>query len=251
MSTAATTSADVIKDLVDRSSLGSAGARSLREHTPRFEATIVREKAATAAAQHETEPDPPLLESLLRAAVAGEPQARDQLLAEIHPLVLRYCRARLGRQETLMGSADDVTQEVCLAVVNALPTYPRRGLSFRAFVYGLAAHKITDAFRAIGRNRSEPVADIPDAVLVHDGPEYHLLQAELTERLGALLHLLTPRQREVLVLRRAVGLSAEETAQAVGSTAGAVRVTEHRALNRLRRMVLAADAEGSSQGDDG
>jgi RNA polymerase sigma-70 factor, ECF subfamily len=189
------------------------------------------------------ESDPPLLESLLRAAVAGEPRARERLLAEIHPLVLRYCRARLGRQETVMGSADDVAQEVCLAVVNALPGYTLRGLSFRAFVYGIAAHKVTDAFRAIGRNRAEPVADIPDTPLAHDGPEHHLLQVELTERLGALLHLLTPRQREVLVLRIAVGLSAEETAQAVGSTPGAVRVTQHRALNRLRRKIVAVGIE--------
>jgi RNA polymerase sigma-70 factor (ECF subfamily) len=196
------------------------------------------------------ESDPPLLESLLRASVAGEPRARERLLAEIHPLVLRYCRARLGRQETVMGSADDVAQEVCLAVVNALPGYTLRGLSFRAFVYGIAAHKVTDAFRAIGRNRSEPVADIPDTPLAHDGPEHHLLQVELTERLGALLHLLTPRQREVLVLRIAVGLSAEETAQAVGSTPGAVRVTQHRALNRLRRKVVTAGVDAGDEQDD-
>jgi RNA polymerase sigma-70 factor (ECF subfamily) len=198
------------------------------------------------------EPDPPLLEGLLRAALAGEPRARERLLAEIHPLVLRYCRARLGRQETLMGSADDVAQEVCLAVVNALPGYTLRGLSFRAFVYGIAAHKVTDAFRAIGRNRSEPVADIPDSPLVHvhDGPEHHLLQVELTEHLGALLHLLTPRQREVLVLRIAVGLSAEETAQVVGSTPGAVRVTQHRALNRLRRRVVPAGTDAENELDD-
>ena len=196
------------------------------------------------------ESEPSILEGLLRAAVEGEPRARERLLAEIHPLVLRYCRARLGRQETVMGSADDVAQEVCLAVVNALPGYTLRGLSFRAFVYGIAAHKVTDAFRAIGRNRSEPVADIPDSPLAHEGPEHHLLQVELTERLGALLHLLTPRQREVLVLRIAVGLSAEETAQAVGSTPGAVRVTQHRALNRLRRKVVTAGADAGDEQDD-
>jgi RNA polymerase sigma-70 factor, ECF subfamily len=217
-------------------------ARDGDQATPAVTATPAFDNAAPAFGNTAAEADPPLLESLLRAAVAGEPRARERLLTEIHPLVLRYCRARLGRQETLMGSADDVAQEVCLAVVNALPNYTLRGLSFRAFVYGIAAHKVTDAFRAIGRNRSEPVADIPDAVLVHDGPEYHLLQAELTERLGTLLHLLTPRQREVLVLRIAVGLSAEETAQAVGSTPGAVRVTQHRALNRLRRQVVTAAA---------
>lgn len=176
----------------------------------------------------------PGLESMVAAAVAGEYRARERLLAEIHPFVLRYCRGRLGRQETVTGSADDVAQEVCLAVVSALPAYKMRGLSFRAFVYGIAAHKVTDAFRVIGRNRTEPVPELPDAPVSDDGPEHHLLACELSERLGELLHILTPRQREVLVLRIAVGLSAEETAAAVRSTPGAVRVTQHRALNRLR-----------------
>src|SRR3954469_24630146 len=114
--------------------------------------------------------EPALLDALVADAVAGEPRARDRLLGAIHPLVLRYCRGRLGRQETVIGSADDIAQEVCLAVVNALPGYTIRGLSFRAFVYGIAAHKVTDAFRAISRNRSEPMADLPDVPAVHDGP---------------------------------------------------------------------------------
>lgn len=180
---------------------------------------------------------PPLLEGLVAPAVGGDGRAVEQLLAELRPLVLRYCRGRLGRHETVLGSADDVAQDVCLAVVSALPSYTLKGLSFRAFVYGIAAHKVADAFRAIGRNRSEPMADLPDTPVLHDGPEFRLLAAELTERVGDLLHLLTPRQREVLVLRIAVGLSAEETARVVGSTPGAVRVTQHRALNRLRGIL--------------
>lgn len=177
------------------------------------------------------------LETLVAAAVAGDGRARERLLAEIHPLVLRYCRGRLGRQETVIGSADDVAQEICLAVVNALGSYTIKGLSFRAFVYGIASHKVTDAFRAIGRNRTEPMAELPDAPTVQDDPEQQALAGELAQRLGGLLHQLTPRQREVLILRVAVGLSAEETAAAVGSTPGAVRVTQHRALNRLRGVV--------------
>jgi RNA polymerase sigma-70 factor, ECF subfamily len=183
-----------------------------------------------------------LIDTLVARAVNGDGRARDELLALIHPLVLKYCRARLGRQESLMGSADDVAQDVCMAVVSALPNYQLKGLSFRAFVYGIAAHKVTDAFRAIGRNRAEPVADLPDGPVTMDGPENRLLAAEMSARLGALLAHLTPRQREVLVLRLAVGLSAEETAQAVRSTPGAVRVTQHRALGRLRRILLGESA---------
>jgi RNA polymerase sigma-70 factor (ECF subfamily) len=197
----------------------------------------VREGTSATANSDDVQDVAPVLERLVPAAVAGDLEARDLLLAEIQPLVQRYCRGRLGRNESVIGSADDVAQDVCLAVISALPHYEIKGLSFRAFVYGIAAHKVTDAFRAIGRNRSDPVADLPDSPILSDGPEQRLLAAELAERLGHLLHKLTPRQREVLVLRIAVGLSAEETAQVVGSTPGAVRVTQHRALNRLRGVI--------------
>lgn len=181
-------------------------------------------------------------DELIAVAVTGDARARADLLAEIHPLVLRYCRARLGRQETASVSADDVAQDICLGVLHALPTYTISGRSFRAFVYGIAAHKVTDTYRAIGRNRSESMADVPDRPVIDDGPEQALLSGELTDQVARLLGVLTSRQREVLVLRVAVGLSAEETAATVGSTPGAVRVTQHRALTRVRRALLGFDA---------
>jgi RNA polymerase sigma-70 factor (ECF subfamily) len=38
-------------------------------------------------------------------------------------------------------------------------------------------------------------------------------------------------------MRIVLGMSAQETAEAVGTTADAVRVAQHRALNRLRRTI--------------
>jgi RNA polymerase sigma-70 factor (ECF subfamily) len=49
------------------------------------------------------------------------------------------------------------------------------------------------------------------------------------------LDVLTDRQREVLRLRVVVGLSADEAAAILGATPELVRITQHRALNRLRR----------------
>ncbi|MGM4279681.1 helix-turn-helix domain-containing protein, partial [Salmonella sp. NW261] len=78
------------------------------------------------------------MDALVGAAVDGDRQSIERLLAEIRPLVVRYCRARVGRNERSFASADDVAQEVCLAVLTALPTYRDQGRPFLAFVYGIA-----------------------------------------------------------------------------------------------------------------
>lgn len=175
------------------------------------------------------------------AAVGGDRPSVERLLAWVQPLVVRYCRARLGRHEKSYASADDVAQEVCLAVLTALPGYQDQGRPFAAFVYGIAAHKVADAHRAAARDRAEPVADVPDEPALSAGPEQHALRVEQTDRMAVLLRVLPAKQREILVLRVAVGLSAEETAAAVGSTPGAVRVIQHRALARLRRALAAEE----------
>ncbi len=176
-------------------------------------------------------------DELVASAMVGDPGAVGRVIALIRPLVVRYCRARLGRLDRSSVSADDVAQEVCLAVLTALPGYRIQGRPFLAFVYGIASHKVIDAHRASTRNRSDPVADVPDSAESEDGPEQRALRVELSGEMKRLLDTLPDKQREILVLRVVVGLSAEETAEAVGSTAGAVRVAQHRALARLRRSM--------------
>jgi RNA polymerase sigma-70 factor (ECF subfamily) len=170
----------------------------------------------------------------LAAAIRGDRDAVDFLLRTIRPLVVRYCRARLGPAERTFASADDVAQEVCMAVLTALSSYRDRGRPFLGFVYGIAAHKVIDAHRAAGHDKSEPVSDVPEIPEVSDGPEHRALQFESAGEMGRMLEVLPEKQREILVLRVVNGLSAEETADAVGSTPGAVRVAQHRALGRLR-----------------
>ncbi|MDX8052982.1 sigma-70 family RNA polymerase sigma factor [Lentzea sp. BCCO 10_0798] len=175
------------------------------------------------------------------AAIAGDSQAIERLLTFIRPLVVRYCRARVGNAVT----ADSVAQDVCLAVLTALPSYRDQGRPFLAFVYGIAAHKVANAHRSAARNRSEPIPEIPD-VRTEAGPEQRAMQGELSNRVAAALRAMPEKQREILLLRVVVGLSAEETAEAVGTTPGAVRVAQHRALARLRKEAAADELTLSS-----
>ena len=177
---------------------------------------------------------------LVERAVRGDREATAALIGSIRPGVVRYCRARLGRVGGAYTTADDVSQEVCLAILRALPRFRDQGRPFSAFAYGIAAHKVADAQRQAMRI-PVPIDQLPDVADVGPGPADQVVKADEAEKARDLLDMLPPAQRELLVLRVAVGLSAEETGAVLDMTAGAVRVAQHRALARLR--VLAEEAE--------
>ena len=113
---------------------------------------------------------------LAARAVAGDTEARDTLLGQVRVVVHRYCRARLGRLPGSEHAADDVAQEVCLAVLSALPRYRDEGRPFEAFVFGIAAHKVVDAQRAAGR-AAVPTEDLPETADTGLGPEDHAVRS--------------------------------------------------------------------------
>lgn len=184
------------------------------------------------------EADP--LAAMVTAAQEGDRAAVNDLLEWLRPVVVRYCRARIGHGVSSYQSADDAAQEVCLAVLTALGTYRSQGRSFLGFVYGIAAHKVSDFHRKRMRDRMISVGELPDSAEVAPGPEEWCLKNESAVKLGELMGELTPMQREVLTLRVVVGLSTAETAEALAASPGAVRVCHHRALNRLRARLTAA-----------
>ena len=124
-----------------------------------------------------------------------------------------------------------------MAVINALPTFRRDGRPFLAFVYAIASNKVVDAHRVAGRSRSVAVADVPETAAQEPGPEFQAVAGAVRGTMDGMLGRLPRTQQEILRLRVTVGLSAEETAEALGMTAGAVRVAQHRALAKLRGML--------------
>lgn len=201
------------------------------------EVTVVpAPRAVTPAPSQTISPVTDELAPIVARAQQGDRAALEDLLARLRPGVVRYCRARLGRSAGSYESADDVAQEVCMAVLTALPRYVDQGRPFAAFVYGIAGHKLADAQRAGFRDRSDPTDALPDRADDAPTPEdAAMANAEAAAAL-ALLDQLPAAQRELLLLRVIAGLSAEETGAALGMSAGAVRVAQHRALVRLRTL---------------
>ncbi|GGP85730.1 RNA polymerase sigma factor ShbA [Saccharothrix coeruleofusca] len=172
------------------------------------------------------------LDVLARSAVEGDRKATDELLVRLKPLVVRYCRGRIGGGT--FASADDVAQDALIGVFKALPDYRDEGRGFLAFVFGIARRKIADYYRKAGRERATPVAELPDRADDRGGPEQAALHNEGQRNVHELLGVLSDTQREVLMHRLVIGLSSDETAEALSMTPGAVRVAQHRALRKLR-----------------
>jgi len=124
-----------------------------------------------------------------------------------------------------------------MAVLCALPRYEDMGRPFASFVFGIASHKVADAMRSAAR-MAIPTEDLPDGPDDRPGPEETAVASIEAERARALLARLPVHQRELLVLRVLSGMTAEETGHALGMSAGAVRVAQHRALARLRAIAL-------------
>lgn len=174
---------------------------------------------------------------LVALAAEGDLDAQQELLSDVRPMVVRYCRARLAMNDAAYGSADDVAQEVCISVLTSLSSYRDMGRPFIAFVYGIAAHKVADAYRRSMRFPTDAVESLPELPDTAGTPEDAAMATETGRQLAGLLEQLPAGQREVLTLRVGVGLSAEETAEVLDMTPGAVRVAQHRGLNKLRRRL--------------
>lgn len=180
---------------------------------------------------------PGQLRDLTTRAAGGQQAAIESLIEHIRPMVVRYCRARLGRIAGQYHVADDVAQEVCIAVLFALPRYRDMGRPFVSFVYGIASHKVADAVRSAAR-LAVPTGELPDGPDDRPGPEETVVASLEAQRARALLAKLPERLRELVILRVVTGLSAEETGNVLGMSPGAVRVAQHRALARLRALAV-------------
>jgi RNA polymerase sigma-70 factor, ECF subfamily len=169
----------------------------------------------------------------------------EAVLRGLRPVILRYCQARLSRQV-----ADDVAQEVCLALMSARrrpgqPGHPGSrgqprgdagGHTVTAYAFGIASHKVADAMRAAGR-LAVPVPDLPDVPDNQPGPEETVIARWERERVRRVLAQLPPQQRRLVLLRVVSGFTAAETGAMLGMTAEAVRVAQHRALARMRKLL--------------
>lgn len=160
-------------------------------------------------------------ELLVVRAQLGERAALAELVARWRMPVWTYVRRMLDAER-----ADDVSQEVWLAVVRGLPRL-REPARFAPWLFTIARRSVTDRLRSRYAQSEEGVN--PGDLVVEDPVEAAMERAELVGALSGLPVL----EREILVLYYLEDLSVEDCAQICRVPAGTVKSR----LSRARRLL--------------
>jgi len=170
---------------------------------------------------------------LIQYAQNGDAQAFGELYERYAPRVFRYLYAHLDNRL----DAEDLTEEVFLRVWKSLRSYQEQGVPFLAFLFRVGRNALIDHYRRIGKGEAE--SSIEDLQLREPGvgPMEAVTAILEHQQLRAKMKELREDYRTVLALRFLGELSPEETARAMGRSAGAVRVLQHRALAALRSLL--------------
>lgn len=168
-------------------------------------------------------------DEILRAAQGGDGSAFEELFARVaRPLVV-FAHAR-GAEDP-----EGLANEVLLRAFRGIARFSGTEAQFRAWVFAIARNALADERRR-QRRRPETTATPPSEMADHAAPD-DPVPLVVDERVRELLAHLSPDQRDVLLLRVVADLSVADTAAAMGRSEGAVRLLQHRALTRLRRLL--------------
>jgi RNA polymerase sigma-70 factor, ECF subfamily len=152
------------------------------------------------------------------------------------PGVFRYAVRLLGDSDV----AEDCVAETFSRFLKALHNGGGPKEYLQAYLYQGAHHWITDYYRR------QPLPAIPlDEDLVNDEDDPAQTAAENIDRqrVRAALMMLTPEQRQVVVLKYVEGWENDAVAIQLEKPVGSIKALQHRALDALRRILLPAREE--------
>jgi RNA polymerase sigma-70 factor (ECF subfamily) len=169
-------------------------------------------------------------ELLMRAALDGDSAAYRRLLASLTPVLRTVTRRNCARIGLDGGEAEDIVQEVLLAIHLKRHTWDV-DRPFGPWIMTIARNKLIDARRRRGNRLTLPIDDLAD-ILTAEGSEDATDRGDLDRLLGGL----GERQRDLVRSLSVEGRSVQETAERLKMSEGAVRVALHRAIKALAAL---------------
>ena len=172
---------------------------------------------------------------LLERARAGDRAALEQVLATLAPSILRFAK-RMCRNA---DDAEDVLQDTMISIAQHLAGWQQRG-SVSSWVFAITRSACARRRRRGAGRAHEGDAALSDHPAAASSPEAQVQADEIGATVAAELDALPEAHREVIALRDVEGLSAAETAEALGISVDAVKSRLHRAREALREALRPA-----------
>lgn len=167
---------------------------------------------------------------VVRRAQAADPHALATIYERFSPGIFRYIYYRVGDVDL----ARDIQSDVFLRMLEGIGRYEDRGWSIGAWLYRIAHARTVDALRHRDRHPSASLDEWDAAI---DGPDAGLEGSADQIALRRAMERLCEAQRRVLLLRHVYGLSLEETARQMGRSVGSIKALQHRAHERVARLM--------------
>jgi RNA polymerase sigma-70 factor (ECF subfamily) len=164
---------------------------------------------------------------LMRSAMAGDGAAYHRLLKAITPALRAATRRGLARAGQSVDQAEDIVQEILLAVHLKRHTWDMDA-PLAPWLFAIARNKLIDALRRRGRRVFVNIDDFSETL-----SEEPKAETASPAEVAARLKTLPTRQREVLQSIAVESASIKDTARKFAMSEGAVRVALHRALSSL------------------
>ena len=174
---------------------------------------------------------------LLQRAKKLDKTALADIYDEYSPGIYRYAYRQLGDTRT----AEDCVAETFERFLKAIGRGKGPREHLKAYLYRIAHNWITDHFRG----QPPPIFTLEPEIQASEGsdPETSAIKKLEIENIRKMLRLLTPEQRQVIVLKYIEGWSNQEIADAIGKPVGATKALQHRGLASLRRVMKAENTE--------
>jgi RNA polymerase sigma-70 factor (ECF subfamily) len=169
---------------------------------------------------------------LIRRAQEGEPSVVGEIYERYQRGIYRYLYYRVGDLQT----AEDLTSEVFLRMIEKLPNYSGRTLTFQAWLFQIARNLSIDHYRRMSIRKNVQLEDeYPEE---GDQPLDMIMKELTSEKLYHALVKLPDNQRDVLVMRFIVGLPVREVAQTLHKSENSVKGLQRRALKSVRNILI-------------
>jgi RNA polymerase sigma-70 factor (ECF subfamily) len=166
----------------------------------------------------------------MRAGLAGDARAYRELLEDITPHLRALVRRNLARAGAGNADAEDVVQEVLLAIHLKRQTW-MTDQPFTPWLNAVARHKVIDALRKRGRRGEFPIEGLEE-ILPAPAEEEGTSHNELERLVGRL----DGRSHDIVSAISLDGKSIGDVAKAQNMSEGAVRVALHRGLKKLSSL---------------